>query len=304
MSCGDDDDSGDASPTSTSANQRLTVGAAFYPIEEIIRRVGGDAIDVVTVVPPGEEAHEYEPTGQQVAELQSADIVFYLGSDFQPSVQDTVDALPSSAQRIDLLSGLTIVPVTAQLEGTEGETDGETLGDGNDPHVWLDPSNVQSMANVVAATLSSADPTAEATYSANRDAYLADLQALDTRFSDGLADCASTVIVTSHRAFEYLARAYGLTQIPIAGISPEDEPSAKSLEAVAEAAKANGVTTIFFEENLPADLSETVADEIGADTSVLDPVESLSGEQLDAGDTYFTVMEQNLESLRTGLGCN
>jgi zinc transport system substrate-binding protein len=273
-------------------SQRPTVAAAFYPIEEIVRSVGDDAVDVVTLVPPSEEAHEYEPTARQVGDLQSADMVFYLGGGFQPNVEKAIEALPESIRKIDLLESIDLLPITDALQGTEGETEGEVLASGDDPHVWLDPANMIAMATVVAGALD-VDPTG----------YINDLEALDDSFRSDLVGCASKVIVTSHRAFEYLAHAYGLTQIPIAGISPTEEPSAKTLEAVAKAAGANNVSTIFFEENLPADLARTVAEEIGATTAVLDPLESLSSDQLDTGATYISVMKKNLAALRSGLGC-
>jgi zinc transport system substrate-binding protein len=138
---------------------------------------------------------------------------------------------------------------------------------------------------------------------AGRDAYLAQLDELDGAFRDGLAECDSRILVSGHRAFAYLAAAYDLDAVSIAGISPSEEPSAQTLEDVATFAKDNGVTTIFFEENLPDDLARTVADEIGATTAVLDPIESPSGDQLDAGATYVSIMTDNLAALRAGLGC-
>jgi len=296
VACGDDE--------SSSNTDRLTVAAAFYPVETIVRAVGGDAIDVVTLVPPGEEAHEYEPTPQQLTELAEADVVVYLGHGFQPNVEKAIESLPDSVVRVDLLDGLTLLPVTEQLPGTEGETGGESLESGDDPHVWLDPANMQSMTDTVATTLTEADPAGADGFAERAAAYDASLSTLDQEFTAGLASCATDVLVTSHRAFGYLAAAYGLTQVAIAGISPTEEPSAKSLEAVAAFAKDNGVTTIFFEENLPDDLAATVASEIGAETDVLDPVESLSTEQLDADADYLSVMRQNLAALTTGLGCS
>lgn len=281
-----------SSDTTRQASQRPVIAAAFYPLAEIVRSVGGATVDVVTLVPPGDEAHEYEPTAQQVGDLQSAKIVFYLGDGFQPNVEKAIDALPKSVRRIDLLKSIELLPVTDALQGTQGRPNGEVLANGYDPHVWLDPANMMTMAKVVADALG-ADATT----------YDAALTKLDDAFRSGLADCRSDVIVTSHRAFEYLAHAYSLTEIPIAGISPTDEPSAKTLQAVAKAAKANNVSTIFFEHNLPADLAKTVADEIGAKTSVLDPLESLSNDQLHAGETYISVMTENLAVLRSGLGC-
>lgn len=297
VACGDDNGS-------SGSADRLTVAAAFYPLETIVRSVGGDAIDVVTLVPPGEEAHEYEPTPQQLTELGEADVVVYLGQGFQPNVEKALESLPDSVVRIDLLDGLTLLPVTEQLPGTEGEAGGESLASGDDPHVWLDPSNMQAMTAAVAAALGDADAAGADGYTQRAVEFDATLATLDQEFSDELAACESDVLVTSHRAFGYLAAAYDLTQVAIAGISPSEEPSAKSLEAVAAFAKDNGVTTIFFEENLPDDLAATVASEIGAGTDVLDPVESLSTEQLDEGADYLSVMRQNLAALSAGLRCS
>jgi zinc transport system substrate-binding protein len=280
--------------TKAASAERPVVAVAFYPIEDIVRSLGeGAAADVVTLVPPGQEAHEYEPKAQQVGELQSAKVVFYLGDGFQPDVEKAIATLPDSVRKVDLLSSIELLPITDALQGTEGETAGEVLGGGKDPHVWLDPNNMIAMAEVVAKTLD-----------IDASNYISQLRALDETYRAGLSHCRSHVIVTSHSAFEYLAHAYGLTQIPIAGISPVEEPSAKTLEAVANAAKANDVSTIFFEENLPADLAKTIADEIGATTAVLDPVESLSSEQLSSGATYISVMTQNLTTLKKGLGCS
>lgn len=279
----------DASPESSG---KPIVAAAFYPLEEIVRSIDPDAVDVVTLVPPGKEAHEYEPSARQVGDLQSAKIVFYLGSGFQPDVEKAIEGLPDSVRKVDLLKSIDLLPITDTLQGTEGEAAGEVLDTGEDPHVWLDPANMITMTTIVAEELGT-DATA----------YIAELRKLDDAFRSGLEHCRSRVIVTSHRAFEYLAHAYDLTQIPIAGVSPSEEPSARTLEAIAKAAEANDVSTIFFEQNLPADLARTVADEVGATTAVLDPLESLSSDRLDAGATYISVMTENLATLRSGLGC-
>lgn len=282
---------------------RFTVAAGFYPIEQILDQVAGDTVDVVALVPPGEEAHEYEPTAQQLTALEKADLVAFLGGGFQPNLEKAIESLPSSVTRLDLLDGLTLLPVTDPLAGTEGATSGETLGDGNDPHVWLDPAQMQAMTDEVVAALTALAPDQADAFRANGDAYIAELGVLRDDFSTGLQQCESDALVTTHRAFGYLAAAFGLRQVAIAGISPSEEPSAKTLEAVADFARANGVTTIFAEENLPPDLADTVAGEVGATTAVLDPVESPSRDQLDAGDDYVSMMRDNLAALRNALRC-
>jgi zinc transport system substrate-binding protein len=301
-SCGGDDASSDGSGAATPTDA-LTVTASFYPVEEIARRVGGDRVAVTGLVPPGGGAHDHEPTATQLTELESTDVALFLGGGFQPGVEAAIETVAGTATAVDLLDDLELLPVTEQLPGTGGEVDGEVLADGTDPHVWLDPENMIVMAERTAEVLSGADPEGSDLYARNAEAYVAELSTLSSEMAEGLASCESNVIVTSHRAFEYLAQRFGLVQIPIAGISPEVEPSAQALEAVADAARENGVQVIFFEENLPADLAETIASEIGATTDVLDPVETLSDEQLAAGDSYLTVQRANLDALTRGLAC-
>jgi zinc transport system substrate-binding protein len=276
----------------------ITVAAAFFPIEQIVREVGGAEVRVVALVPAGQEAHEYEPTPKQVAALSSADVVFYFGGGFQPAVEQTVAGLSGSVPRIDLLSGLSLLPVDGSAAGSE-----EALAGNLDPHVWLDPANMQVMTDVVAAQLADLRPDLAATFAVNAAAYRTQLGDLDQRFRSGLTTCESRVIVTSHRAFAYLAAAFDLTQIAITGVSPLAEPSAKELAAIADLAKANNVTTVFFEQNLPPDLARTIAGEIGATTAELDTIESPSSDQRSAGATYVSLMDANLLALRSGLRC-
>jgi zinc transport system substrate-binding protein len=279
------------SATGGANDGRFTVAAAFYPIEEIVRSVGGDLVHVVTLVPPGQEAHEYDPTPKQVTALEDADVAVYLGRGFQPNVEKAIDSLRSSVRRVDVLDGITLLPVTDQGS------------DGIDPHVWLDPGNMQEMTTSVLTAFQGSDPAHAQTYADNAGKYLASLGALDRDVAAGLQRCDSTLLVTTHRAFGYLAAAYGLTQIAIAGISPTEEPSAKTLESVARYARANDVRTVFSEQNLPKDLANTLAEELGIGTAVLDTVESPSRDQLAAGADYVSSMRANLHALRAGLRC-
>jgi len=298
--CGSDDSSDSATPDTTAT---LTVAVAFYPVEEIVRGVGGDGVQIVDLTPPGGAPHDLELTPQKVTDLEGADLVFYIGRGFQPSVEKALAGLPDNVIKVDLLDTVTLLPVTPQLAGTEGEVDGEVLEGNTDPHIWVDPANMITMTKAVEATLASAAPSEKAAFASNASDYVGELTALAGAFTTQLKTCESRTIVTSHRAFEYLANRYDLKQIPIAGISPDEEPDPKSLEAVAAAAKADGVTTVFFEEQVPKDLSETVAREIGATTDALDPIESITQDRLDAGTTYVSIQEANLASLVKGLRC-
>jgi zinc transport system substrate-binding protein len=294
---------GDSEGSDDEGKATLDVLAAFYPLEEAARGVGGDLVSVTSLTPPGQSPHDLELQPSQVGLFESSDVVLYLGRGFQPQVEQAIEQAPDSLERVDLLDDVPLLGVDEQLAGTEGEVDGEVLEGDVDPHVWLDPSRMITMVGAITDAFVAADPDHEATYRANADTYLGDLRGLDGEYREQLADCRSRVIVTSHRAFGYLSDTYGLTQIPIAGISPEVEPDPKTLEAIAAEAKAEGVTTIFLETIAPPDLAETVAREIGAKLDLLDPIEGLTQDEIDEGKTYASIMRENLGRLVTGLGC-
>ncbi|MGE0879313.1 MAG: metal ABC transporter substrate-binding protein [Acidimicrobiia bacterium] len=282
---------------------QLSVVAAFYPLEEAARGVGGDLVKVTSLTPAGQSPHDLELQARQVQTIEKADVVVFLGRGFQPQVDDAVKGAPGTVSRLDVLDTVKLLPVDQQLAGTSGDVDGEVLEGDVDPHVWLDPSRMITVVDAITERFATVDPAHASTYRDNSAAYLKNLTGLDGEYRSGLADCRSRVIVTSHRAFGYLANTYGLRQIPIAGISPEVEPDAKTLEAIAAEAKREGVTTIYLESIAPPKLTETVAKEIGAKLDLLDPVEGLTKKEIDKGATYASIMRENLGRLRSGLGC-
>ena len=267
------------SPTASA----IRVAIAFFPIEDIVVAMSGTQLQVTNITPPGASAHDYEPTPQQVADLEKAKLVFYLGDGFQPSIEKAIASLPDSVAKVDLLQSVTLLD--------------------KDPHVWLDPANMMLMAATVHRALLQLPGLDHAALDAAAKSYGAKLIRTAQSYESTLSSCQHNDVVTSHDAFGYLARRYGLRNIPIAGISPQDEPSAKDLEGIAQVARDFKVTTVFFEENLPSDLAKTVADEIGARVAVLDSIESPTQMQLDAGASYESIMLSNLAVLKQGLTC-
>ena len=295
----------DSSTESTSAEGTIiNVAASFYPIAEIVSRVGGTDVKVIALTPPGEGAHDVQLTAKSLDQLTSAQIVFYISDGFQPDIEKAVSSLPGSVSTVDLLASLQLLPIVAQLAGTEGDTDGEVLASGKDPHVWLDPANMVTMARTVADALATQSPALSATFASNASAYISELETLGNDIDTTLANCESRALVTSHRAFAYLAKRANLDQVAISGVNPEEEPSAKSLEAIAAFAVKQKVSTIFFETLLPADLAKTLADKVGATADLLDPIEGLNSEDIANGSTYITVQRDNLKRIAIGLRCS
>jgi zinc transport system substrate-binding protein len=275
---------------SASSGGRTEVVAAFYPLAFAAERVGGDAVSVTNLTPPGAEPHDVELSARDVERVRAADFVFYLGSGFQPALERAVEG--ASGKAVDVLGGLDL----HEGGGHEGdEHAGEAASDASvDPHVWLDPVRYAEVVERIGAALGR--PQAAR-------AMRNELTQLDAQFRTGLRTCARREIVTSHAAFGYLAERYGLEQIALTGLSPEAEPSPRELEHVVREVREHGARTVFFETLVSPRLAETVARETGAHTAVLNPLEGLTEDELERGEDYFSVMRANLAALRKALGC-
>lgn len=284
---------------SATASDGPRVVAAFYPLQYAAERVGGDAVSVTGLTPPGVEPHDLELTAQQVAEIAAADLVLYVPG-FQPAVDEAVaQQAPDAA--VDVTAGLTLLAGHDDADHADEDHAGEEeSGEVTDPHVWLDPTNMTAIGQTVADRLAGVDAGAAAAFAANQEDFAADMTALDQEFATGLADCAVRTMVVSHEAFGYLAAAYDLDQVGISGLSPEAEPSPARLREVADIVARDGVTTIYYETLVDPKVAQTLADETGVTTAVLDPLEGLA--EGATGD-YTSVMRDNLATLRTGQGC-
>jgi zinc transport system substrate-binding protein len=291
----------------------LAVAAGFYPYEFLAERVGGEDVEVTNLTQPGGEPHDLELTPQQVGALSETDLVVY-SPGFQPAVDEAVEQ-QAADRAFDVLSAVELRTAEEGGDGhaeeqhageehaQEGDADGEEehaeeAPAGADPHVWLDPQRLASIGTALADRLAELDPEGAEGYRSRAQELRTELTALDDEMRAGLETCERRQIVTSHDAFGYLADAYGLEQVAVAGLSPEDEASPQRLAEVAAQAEEDGVTTIFFEELVSPKVAESLAREVGATATVLTPLEGAP----ETGD-YLTAMRENLTTLRTALGC-
>lgn len=298
----------EASPSQSASatGEVVIVHAAFYPLEFLAKTIGGDQIQVVSLTVPGAEPHDMELTPVQVAELEKTSLALFIDG-FMPAVDEAIEAsVPDRA--LDLGTTVTLLESddhdhaheTPAPEASDSTKDDHGHG-AYDPHIWLDPANMVLMANAVSERLIAIDPDRSDFYTANTAALVAELEALDQEFTTGLANCEQKEIVTSHESFGYLANAYGFEQHGIAGLSPESEPSPARLAEISEMVKAEGITTIYYETLVSPAIAETVANETGATTAVLDPIEGLVE---GSTDTFITVMQANLQALIKGQTCS
>jgi zinc transport system substrate-binding protein len=287
-SCGADAGSG-------APGDRHSIVASFYPLSEAAARIGGPVVTVTNLTPPGVEPHDLELDPEQVAEIEGADLVLYLGEGFQPAVQEAVNVV-AEGEHVDLLQGIGETRTTSE----SGEP---PAGDVVDPHVWLDPVLMRRIVDRISETLGRLDPARAAAFRTRAGAFDADLAELDEEYRSGLSSCRRHVLVTSHAAFGYLADRYGLTQEPITGLSPEAEPDPERLAQLAADVRRTGTTTIFTETLVSPKVAQTLAREAGVVTAVMNPLEGLTQQQVQAGEDYLSVMRSNLAALRRGLDC-
>ena len=267
-SCG----STDSTPTAGS----LRVVAAFYPLQYAAQQVLGDGATVSVLTPPGAEPHDIELTPQQAGEVADADLVLYIPG-FQPALDAALEGRSNA---------LDVTRTIAELPGPEG---------GTDPHVWLNPLNMSAIGAAIADRLASTQGVA-----ARQQSFNAAMDALNTEWQAGTSSCAQPTLVVSHDAFAYLAAQYGFTQVGIAGLSPDAEPSPARIAEIAELVTQQGITTIYYETLVDPKVAQTIAAETGATTALLDPIEGIA--EGSSGD-YASIMQTNLQTIRAGQSC-
>lgn len=271
---------------------KMLVVTSFYPLYFFASQISGDKAVVYNITPAGAEPHEYEPTAQDLARIEKSRLVVLNGGGLEAWADDLSKNIDPAA--------------TAIVVAGDGLTTGQMAEDGQmavDPHIWLSPPLAQQMIERITQAFVQIDSANGEYYLANAQALKDRLQGLGAEYRQGLSDCASRNIITAHAAFGYLAAAYGLEQVSITGLSPEAEPSPQQLIGIAKFAKEKQVKFIFFESLASPKLAETIANEVGAQTLVLNPLEGLSKEELAEGRDYVTEMRSNLANLKLALAC-
>ena len=308
---------------SSSKDGKLTVMASFYPLQYLAEKIGGEHVSVTSLTPEGAEPHDLELSPKMVDSLSSADAVVYLAG-FQSAVDEAIEQQAPKTV-IDVSSAAELIeagtdanhPSEDEEDATDEAQSGETEAHDHDhegadhadhdhhhdmsadPHFWLDPTRMAKAATLVGDKLAEADSAHADTYKANAKALAEELNTLSNTLVTKTSNCKVKTFVTAHTAFGYLADRTGLTQVGISGLDPESSPSPARLAEIAQIAKEQGVTTIFTEALIDPKVAQTLADDLGITTAVLDPIES----QTDASKDYAATMNSNIDALTKALDC-
>lgn len=258
---------------------------SFYALYDFTKKIAGDNVDVYNLVPVGTEPHDWEPTVQDMVKINDGDVVFYNGLGMEGWIEKVQASIGNSGVRFEELS----LGVTVDENGT-------------DPHIWLAPENVKIMCGNILNVLCEIDPENKAVYEENYNSYLSELDELDKSYRDTISALPDRNIVVSHEAYSYMCNAYGLTQTAIDGISADSEPSPDKMKDLINFVKENNIKYIFYEELVSQKTAKTLAEETGTELLPLNPFEGLTDEEIKDGENYISVMNKNLENIKTALG--
>ena len=262
----------------------IQIAASFYPEAFLAEQIGGDFVSVYSIIPFGVEPHDFEPSPSDISHITNSKLFLYHGAD------------------LDLWASRIAAELDTNKIAVLKASDSVELKSG-DPHFWLDPVLMRKIADSVLEKLISVDPVNRSSYEKNAEALHAKLSALNDDFINGLKDCRVRDVATSHNAFSYMARAYSFTPLSISGISPNVEPSVKDMQNLISILKTKNIHYVTFETLSSARISQTIADEVGAQSLVLNPIEGLTTAENNNGEDYISLMNKNLQTLRTAMEC-
>lgn len=304
---------------STQTEDKLSIYTTVYPLQYFTQRIGGDFVEVTSIYPAGANEHTFEPTQKDMMALADSDLFFYIGLGLEGFVENAKKTLANEEVKlVPTAEGVT----EEQLHISTGHTHAEAEesdhdhdhehGDGDeeheghtdtehDAHVWLSPVISQQLAFAIKEELVAALPEHEAIFTENYEALVAELTTLHADFEKMASDATKKTFFVSHAAFGYIAGHYGLTQVPIAGLNSQSEPSQKELTAIVDLAKKEKIEYIFFEQNVSSNLTTIILNELGAETLTLHNLSVLTKEDIKNEEDYFTLMRQNIEALKQAL---
>lgn len=289
---------GTNSSEDSSTDGKLVIYTSVYPLEFLASQIAGDLASVKSVYPPGVDAHTYEPSSKEITNIARSDAFIYLGAGMESFSESIVESLSSH----DVLFIEVGENEQLFLHANDDEHNHDDHHHGDfDPHIWLDPLRMIKVGELITSNLSELDPDNRDTFKSNFAHLKEKLQSLDEQFVQTLKQKQSRKIIVSHAAYGYWEERYGIEQIPISGLSSSDEPSQKELANIAKLAKKEQLNYVIFEQTGSNRLAEVIQENIEAEKLYIHNLEVLTDENIENGEDYFSIMEQNLQTLDKAL---
>ncbi len=293
-------------PKTESSAPLPSVSVSTFSLYESARAVAGEALDVRTIIPLGSDAHMFSPTPKEVARIGEASLFVYSGAGFESWAEPLRSTLPQSVKVVDMSKYVTLIrneEEHAEHHDDAHEHEEEHDHGAYDPHYWLAIDNMIAMTRKFEEEFSKLSPANAPLFRRNAQAYVVELQKLKSEYASGLKECRNRLLVSNHDAFGYLAHANNLESVSVIGLSSDEQPSAKNIADIVSLVQEHGIKTVFFEALINDNVAQTISRETGARAVSLQPLENISEDELKSGETYLSIMRQNLHKLREAMEC-
>lgn len=322
--CGDNEEES-SEPSGDQEEEALEVYTTLYAWEYVTERIGGEHVQVNNIVPAGTDVHNFEPTARTMVDIAESDLFVYTGAGmegFAGAINDSIEN--EEVTSLEVTSGMDLASYEHDHSHAEEEShsedehdheeehghdeeehaheeeDHEDHGD-QDPHVWLDPALTKEAAEAIKNELAAKNPEQEAVFQENFEALSEELDSLDSDFAEMASSSEKDSFLVSHAGYGYWEERYDIHQIGITGLSPSNEPSQRQIQDIIALAEENNLNYVMVEQNIPSTTADVVQEETGAEALELHNLESLSEEEVESGEDYFSLMEQNVSNLEQAL---
>jgi len=287
-----------------SPDGKMKIVTSLFPLYDFTRQIGQQKVEVALLLPPGVEAHSFEPTPADMKRIQHADVFIFTGRFMEPWVDDLLKGIDNRKLMV-INAGKGVLTLKAADEHPEEGPSHFKRTEGNDPHTWLDFTNAMKMVDSITEGLSSKDPDNSMFYRKNAEKYKKKLAELDSTYKTTLSRCKhQTLVHAGHFTFNYLAARYGLQYMSAyRGFTPDAEPTPKRLMEMTDYLKKNHISAIFHEELIDPKVARAIANETGASMLMLHGAHNVSRDELARGVAFLDLMEKNLNNLKVGLLC-
>ncbi|MBM7634000.1 metal ABC transporter solute-binding protein, Zn/Mn family [Geomicrobium sediminis] len=290
----------------SSGNEReedsLQIHTTVFALEDFTSKIGGREVNVETIYPPNADAHSFEPTANELIQLAESDAFIYSGVGMEGFVETAEDMLADEdVAMVRAGEGIELIANVHDHEQEQDYEDHEAEHEDGDPHIFLDPVRSIEVAENIKHTLVELRPEQEAYFTENYEALRDDLETLDQTLKTTFAEADRDKLIVSHAAYGYWEDRYGLEQLSVLGLSPNEEPSQSKLVEIVEIAEEEDIGYVVFENNVSSSVTEVIQEEIGAESLVLRNLESISEEDKENNEDYFSIMGKNIETLETAL---
>ena len=280
-------------------DEKIQVITSLFPQYDFVSQIAKDKVELTLLLPPGVEAHSFDPTPSQIISITQSDLFIYTNETLEPWIDKIVENVKSDHPLI-VESSLGI----QFLESSETHSqDEETHNELVDPHVWLDPLNAKIMVSTILDALISVDPANEAFYQSNADDYLKQLDDLDNEYTTLFESTDNdTIVYGGHFAFGYLAERFNLNILsPYTGFSPDSEPTASAISELIQTINEKNIKIIFYEELIDPKVARVISDQTGTEPMLLHGAHNLTPQEMEEGITYLEIMHENANKLRKAL---